>query len=124
MPGKISHNRHAACANGLGLLRNVFCKGPYTDVHGEYHRCCDTDAQAEREREAFLAQRAQQALQQAAAAERDRAAEEAAAAQHAADLARMRQVCDGLLGALSLFVCCSTLTPLLRMYHCLHHVPF
>ena len=49
-------------------------------------------AQAEREREAFLAQRAQQALQQAAAAERDRAAEEAAAAQHAADLARMREV--------------------------------
>ena len=42
-------------------------------------------AQAEREREAFLAQRAQQALEQAAAAEHDRAAEEAAAAQHAAD---------------------------------------
>ena len=50
------------------------------------------DAQAEREREAFLAQRAQQALQQAAAAERIGAAEEAAAAQHAADLARMREV--------------------------------
>ena len=49
--------------------------------------------QAEREREAFLAQRAQEALQQAAAAERDRDAEEAAAAQHAADLARRREVC-------------------------------
>ena len=49
-------------------------------------------AQAEREREAFLAQRAQQALADAVAAEQTRQAEAAAATAHAAALARSRQV--------------------------------
>jgi hypothetical protein len=50
-------------------------------------------AQAEREREAFLAQRAQQALADAAAAEQTRQAQAAAAVEHATALARLRQVC-------------------------------
>ena len=48
--------------------------------------------QAEREREAFLAQRAQQALVEAAEAERAAQGEAAAAAAKAADLERLRQV--------------------------------
>lgn len=48
--------------------------------------------QAEREREAFLAQRAAEALQQAAAAEQARLAEEAAAAARMEELARVRRV--------------------------------